>query len=302
MISHMSAFLRTFLLAAFSAAALNAAPASAQAIQALGLFEQRCGVCHTKPTDGRTPDRDSLRQRTPEAVLEALTNGSMKVNAEGLSVTAKKMLAEYITERPIGAALAGQASAMPNRCAVKPLGNPLAGPAWNGWGADAGNTRYQPAAAAGITAAQVPSLTLRWAFGFPNGTSAYGQPTVAGGRVFVGSDNGFVYSLDAASGCVYWSFQAKGGVRTAISIGSIGSIGSRGSRGSIGSIGSRYAAYFGDVKANVYAIDAESGTLLWTKSAESHPLARITGAPALFNGRLYVPVASFEEGSWNKPN
>ena len=39
------------------------ASASAQAIQALGLFEQRCGSCHTKPAaDSRAPDRDSLRQ------------------------------------------------------------------------------------------------------------------------------------------------------------------------------------------------------------------------------------------------
>ena len=48
-----------------------AAPASAQAIQALGLFEQRCGTCHSKPAaDSRAPDRDSLRQRTPEAILD----------------------------------------------------------------------------------------------------------------------------------------------------------------------------------------------------------------------------------------
>ncbi len=59
--------------------------------------------------------------------------------------------------------------------------------------------------------------------------------------------------------------------------------------------------YFGDVKANVYAVDAETGAQLWTKSAESHPLARVTGAPVLFNGRLYVPVASFEEGSGPNP-
>ena len=74
---------------------------------------------------------------------------------------------------------------------------------------------------AGLRAAQVPNLQLKWAFGFPNGSSAYGQPAVAGGRVFVGSDNGFVYSLDAATGCVYWSFEAKAGVRTAISLGTI---------------------------------------------------------------------------------
>src|SRR6185369_12002486 len=130
------------------------ASASAQAIQMLGVFEQRCGSCHTKPAaDSRVPDRDSLRQRTPEAVYDALTTGSMKVNAEGLTDTQKRLIAEYITERPLGAALAGQASAMPNRCAARPLSDPLAGPAWNGWGVDAGNSRYQPAA--GLTPDQV---------------------------------------------------------------------------------------------------------------------------------------------------
>jgi polyvinyl alcohol dehydrogenase (cytochrome) len=275
---------RGFTLVLFLA--LHAPAAFAQAIQALGVFEQRCGVCHTKPADDRTPTRESLRARTPEAILDAITTGSMKVNADGLTDAQKRMIAEYITDRPLGAALAGQASAMLNRCAAKPLGNPLAGPSWNGWGADEGNSRFQPAAAAGLTAASVPKLKLKWAFGFPNGSSAYGQPAIAGGRVFIGSDNGFVYSIDAASGCVYWSFQAQGGVRTAVSV---------------GKTGARYAVYFGDVKANVYAVDAETGAQVWTKSAESHPLARITGAPVLFNGRLYVPVASFEEGSGPNP-
>ncbi len=99
-------------------------PAAAQAIQMLGVFEQRCGTCHTKPAaDSRAPDRDSLRQRTPEAILDALTTGSMKVNAEGLTDRQKQLIAEFITERPLGSALAGQASAMPNRCAPKPLGD-----------------------------------------------------------------------------------------------------------------------------------------------------------------------------------
>jgi mono/diheme cytochrome c family protein len=85
-----------------------AAPASAQAIQMLGVFEQRCGSCHTKPEPGsRAPDRESLRQRTPEAVLDALTNGTMKVNAEGLTDRQKQLIAEFITERPLGSAVSG---------------------------------------------------------------------------------------------------------------------------------------------------------------------------------------------------
>lgn len=47
------------------------------------------------------------------------------------------------------------------------------------------NNRFQSTAQAGLTAAQVPSLTLRWAFGFPDASSAWAQPAIAGGRVYV---------------------------------------------------------------------------------------------------------------------
>ena len=90
--------------------------------------------------------------------------------------------------------------------------NRVKGSEWNGWGVDGGNSRFQNRP--GLTAADVPRLALKWAFGFPDGNSAYGQPSVVGGRVFVGADTGFVYALDAATGCVHWSFRANAGVRT----------------------------------------------------------------------------------------
>ena len=58
----------------------------------------------------------------------------------------------------------------------------------------------------------------------------------------------------------------------------------------------KYAVYFGDQRANEYAVDAATGELLWKQRVEDHPLARIVGAPKLYNGRLYVPVSSGEEG------
>ncbi|HJT87080.1 MAG TPA: PQQ-binding-like beta-propeller repeat protein [Bryobacteraceae bacterium] len=161
------------------------------------------------------------------------------------------------------------------------------GPAWNGWGLDLSNTRFQPAAGAGIPGDQLVRLKLKWAFGFPGAKSIYGQPAVVGGRVFLGVDTGMVYSLDEATGCVYWSFQAEAGVRTTISVEPAGE--------------GRFAAYFGDLKANVYAVNAESGDLLWKVRADDHPVARITGAPKFYNGRLYVPVASGEEGAGVNP-
>jgi polyvinyl alcohol dehydrogenase (cytochrome) len=253
------------------------------------LFEERCASCHQKPVAGtRAPTLEQLRAVTADSIHAAITTGSMAPMATGLSDAQRRALAVFVAGRPFGSAPPGDASTMPNRCPARPLTIPASAPAWNGWGVDLQNTRFQSAAAARLDAQSVPNLTLKWAFGFPNGRQAFGQPNIVGGRVFVGSDNGFVYSLDAQTGCVHWSFQAKGGVRTAITV-------------TPASAGGRPLAFFGDIRANVYAIDAENGTLVWTMLADPHVVARITGAPAFYNGRLYVPVSSIEEAVGANP-
>ena len=249
------------------------------------LFANNCARCHESPGESRAPQRSAFAEMTPDAIYDALTVGPMVTNAAGLTDDQKRGLAEYLTGRPIGGETAGAASEMTNHCTKKNLSNPLGGPIWNGWGVDLSNDGFQPANEAQLSAADVPHLRLKWAFGFPLAISAWTQPTVVGNRVYVSSSNSFVYSLDAASGCVYWSFKAKAGVRSAIVVG----------LGVKGPTPTRYPIYFGDVKANVYAVDAATGTLLWSKSADSHPSARITGSPKLFEGILYVPVASWEE-------
>ena len=252
------------------------------------IFQQRCMSCHGNPNASqRAPEPAALRQLAPEAIYDALTSGVMRVQGQSLSELQRTQVAESLSGRPIGTGAAGDAASMPNRCAGNPpLANPAAGPAWNGWGADVGNSRLQSAKAAGLSADEVPRLTLKWAFGYPNGVSALGQPTVASGRVFVGADTGYVYSLDANTGCVYWSFKTKAGVRAALSVGPVTGHGAV-----------RYAAYVGDLKGNVYALDAQTGAQLWTGHPEEHFTARVTGAPTLHNGRLYVPISSWEEFS-----
>ncbi|SRR5579883_1870057 len=162
------------------------------------------------------------------------------------------------------------------------LGDVAASPSWNGWGPDASNARFQTAAAAQIPADRVPQLRLKWAFGFPNVKSVFGAPAVAAGRIFMGVDTGAVYSLDARTGCVWWVFQADAGVRSAITV-------------------DRGNAYFGDLKANAYAVNAATGEAVWKVHVEDHPSARITAAPQVFAGRVYVPVASGEEGAGTNP-
>lgn len=263
-------------------------PAVSQGGGTIALFEQQCASCHREqPSVGRAPTRASIRQRTPETILNALTTGSMATIAAGLSPEQKRAIAEYLAGRVLGSADLGDAVDMPNRCEGTRFADPMRGPRWNGWGADLGNSRYQPDP--GIGAGDIPALKLKWAFGFRGGTSAYGQPTIAGGRVYVGADTGFVYSLDVETGCVHWSFRAQAGVRTAITI------------AKVGKDRPRHAIFFGDVKANVYSIDAESGKQIWLQHADPHPLARITGAPALAGNLLYVPVSSLEELAGGNP-
>src|SRR5579864_3437051 len=266
-------------------------PAQAQLPKSSHLFEQNCLMCHTNLDSKRAPDTTALRQIAPETIYQVLNTSATHQPLRQLPDDDKRAIAEYLSGRNFTGATAGDAQSMPNACPNHPpLTSLTAAPAWNGWGVDATNGRYQPAKAAGIAANQVSRLKLKWAFGFPGATSLYGQPTLAAGRVFIGLNNGLVYSLDAATGCAYWSFQAHSGVRNAISIGEVKGPGA-----------ARFAAYFGDVRANVYAIDASTGRLLWETRADDHGVAGITGAPALFEGRLYVPVASREEAAGISP-
>jgi polyvinyl alcohol dehydrogenase (cytochrome) len=290
------------VLAALAAAAVPIA-SSDQTPDGAAVYKETCARCHDSP-QSRTPGLDALKARSADAVLASLNSGSMSLQAQALSPIEKRAVAEYVAGKPIESTASIVPSGTACETAPSAQPDPSIGSAWNGWGRDANNTRFQPSP--GLTAADVPSLTLKWAFGFPGGAQAYGQPTVVGGRVFVGSDVGRVYSLQARSGCTNWAIRVDAGVRTAITIGPISARSasldpSRGARLQSSDNPTRYAAYFGDMRGNVYAVDADTGETLWKRKADDHRFARITGAPALHAGRLYVPVSSVEEGSGGLP-
>jgi polyvinyl alcohol dehydrogenase (cytochrome) len=176
---------------------------------------------------------------------------------------------------------------------------------WNGWGRGLENTRYQPEPA--IRATDVPKLGLKWAFGYAGG-GVSGQPTIVDGRVFIASVGGRVYSIDAKSGCTYWTFDASAGVRTAISVAELATprmpVAPKATRQKKGKHKMTNAhlemprvpsaAFFGDERGTVYALDAEKGTLLWKTPIDTHPSARILASPTLYKDRLYVAVGSNE--------
>ena len=178
-------------------------------------------------------------------------------------------------------------------CIDRPGPVALGSAQWNGWGRDIENTRYQPEPA--IRATDVSKLALKWAFGYP-GSSASGQPTIVDGRVFVAAPTGRVYSLDAKTGCTYWTYDAQAGVRTAISIGELAaprrcpspkkSKRGRTQTAHLDVQKAPSAAFFGDDKGAVYALDAQSGTLLWKTQVDAHPMARIQASPTVYHDRL----------------
>ncbi len=266
-----------------AAQAAGAAPERRGTELGFAVFQQHCVSCHGNPAFERAPPPATLRSMTPERIYTALTSGIMKSVGDTLSEEDRRRVSESLAGQFLGSAQEGDASKMPNRCAANPPLRHVAGPGWNGWGNGLGNNRFQSAAAAGLTPASVPQLQLKWAFGYPGGTSAYGQPTVVAGRVFVGSDTGYIYSLDAASGCVYWSYRPQAGVRNAMTVGQIKVRGRP-----------RLAVFFGDLKATAYAIDAHSGREIWKTRVEENFATRITAAPALHQGRLYFPISAWE--------
>ena len=169
-----------------------------------------------------------------------------------------------------------------NACPANPkLANLEASPVWSGWGGP-GNARFQTKAAAGLTPTDVPKLALKWAFGLPGGASMYSQPSVAFGRVFVGNDNGVVYSLDSKSGCLYWAYQADMFGRFAPIAAPIS-----------GHVGTRYAIFFVTRSTTAYALDAYDGKLLW-KTQVRTGLNNLSATAAYHDGRLYVPMSGTE--------
>jgi polyvinyl alcohol dehydrogenase (cytochrome) len=258
---------------------------TAQSPDGARVFQTSCAACHTGAADSRAPALDALRARTPQAIVDSLTTGAMRPQGARLSGAERRAVAEFITGKSIEGDVSG---AQTGRCTASgPLEDFAKAPRWTGWSPSTTNTRFQPAEQAGLSASDLPRLKVKWAFGFPDASVAWSHPTVAAGRLFIGSQNGTVYSLDAKTGCIHWTFSASGGVRTALAVSPAG--------------GSRLVVYFGDTAANAYALDAATGRPLWVRRVEDHPSARITGSPTFFEGRLYVPVASYEEAQGADP-
>jgi polyvinyl alcohol dehydrogenase (cytochrome) len=246
-------------------------------------FTEHCAGCHSATPVPRAMSPAQMAKLPPEKIYAALSGGLMTALAATLSEIERRAIAVYVSETPWGTVPSSTAKETLTQCAESaPLPpDALAQPHWSGWGLDLDNTHFQPGERAGLSAADLDNLELKWAFGFPGGTTVSTQPAVAGGRIFLGSHEGGIYALDAKTGCAHWKFPTPAAVRGAILLDQRAD--------------GRFVLYAGDRSAQVYALDANTGERLWQTKVDDHPSALVTGSTVLHDGVLYVPVASFEE-------
>ena len=239
------------------------------------VYLARCAQCHEQ-ANPRVPPRDALQQMPSARIVRALDAGPMLAIGMTMHRDERVAVAEYLGTNaaesgPPAAAFCTDRSV---RLAAKPKA------AWNGWSPTDNNARFQ-STGAGLAADRVPQLKLKWAFGFEGDVAAFAAPTVVDDEIFLGSAGGLVHAMRATSGCLQWVFQANGPVRAAIVVTPLE--------------GGRHALLFGDLTGWFYAVAAETGALLWRQHVETHDSTRLTAAPAVHDGVVYVPVSSWEE-------
>jgi polyvinyl alcohol dehydrogenase (cytochrome) len=278
----MRYFRQTAHAAAFALLALTLPILSAQ--DGGAIYKERCASCHNEP-EGRVPSLSAIKEMSGEAIYVTLTSGSMKTRAEGLSSAQIFALLGYIA--PTGGTQTTP-SKFERTCKGEAAFPPAANaPQWNGWSPSLTNARFQGAASAGLAAADVPRLKLKWAFNLGAVIMARAEPAVIGNRVFVPTLTGAVYALDRDTGCTQWGFKADTGIRSAVTEADLD--------------GTR-ALYFGDGGSNVYALNAATGVLIWKVHPVDHFATVATAAPQVYKGVLYQSFASFEEALGAVPN
>jgi polyvinyl alcohol dehydrogenase (cytochrome) len=249
-------------------------PAAGQTGEA--LYQRRCAACHDQSSP-RIPSKDSLQKLPASRILRAMNSGAMMTIAYTLKRDEREAVAAFLGKAGPEPGPAPEAFCK-DRAVTVALNSKSV---WNGWSPTRDNARFLSTEAAGLAIGQVRKLKLKWAFGFDGDISSYAQPSVIGNQVFVGSAAGVIYALKSDSGCIQWSYQAGGPVRSAMIVAPLGA--------------KQHALLFGDLTGTFYALEAESGKVLWKKKADDHEAALITGAATVNEGVVYVPVASWEE-------
>ena len=159
------------------------------------------------------------------------------------------------------------------------------GDVWTSAGGNRQNTRYQESEHT-LSVSNVNGLTPKWVFSTVGDVSA--TPAVDGDTVYFPDWAGNLYALNKLTGAVKWQVRIADGsgvpgdkVRATPAVTEDKVI--VGTQGPFGGGG------------QVLAFNKFTGTLVWRTVADDHFAAIITQSATVFDGRVYVGVASLEE-------
>ena len=160
------------------------------------------------------------------------------------------------------------------------------GPLANGFTAD-----QTPAAVTPLTLANIPTLSKKWTAG--SGGAVFAQPIVANGTVYWGSSDGYERATDLHGNLrwrTYVGVTTPGGTCFPASVG----VASTAMYRTDVTIGTSNAILFvGGGDGNLYALDAETGAVLWATRLGATPDNFVYDSPRYDNGSIYIGVSSY---------
>lgn len=242
------------------------------------LFRTACATCHEVP-ETKAPPTATLRQLPAARILMAMELGKMQPQAAGLAPQQRVDLSRWLAaeeDAKRDAWIAERACARETPVPVTGRGN---------WGLGRDNRRE--AVDVAIGRGNLDDLELQWSVALPAVTTMRSQPVVAGDTVFLGSKGAHLLALDRRSGCVRWSLATDAPVHSALTL----------DRTPDGVA----TLFFADELAMVYAVDATTGRLRWRERVKWFPTSIVSGPIGYHDGRLYVPLSSFEVAAAGLP-
>lgn len=242
------------------------------------LFINHCAHCHTSATAMKTPGFVTLGATNANAIFISLETGKMSIQGAALSKEEKIDLAEWLTGTKMNTDVSMPESVF---CQADTPVLPVdVQPDWSGWGKNLASTGFQSLASGGIPKDKIGDLELKWAFALPNVSAMRTGLSIIGNQVIIGGQNGMVTSIDLHTACIHWSTKVSSGIRGSVSV----------SQDNTG----RWVAYAADFQTTVYALDIQSGDILWSQKIAEHANHAITGSLAVYNEKVYVPLTSME--------
>lgn len=190
-------------------------------------------------------------------------------------------------------------------CALASFGSlALAQGQWLNGGNDVRNTRSSNDTTINVNNAA--GLKVKWTFTTAGDVTA--TPTVDSGSVYAVDFGGSLYSIDAASGAANWSRNISsytnnpGGSFSRTSPVVYGNSLICADQGDFNPAGVFTGFFpdslFGDSTgktASVFAVNKQTGALIWRSVVDEQPWSMITSTPIVYNGVIYVGSCSFEE-------